>query len=99
MPATILDGRALAESLRAELAVEVREFVSHGVLTPTLAVVWMGEDPASRRYVRQIRSSYEKLGFGFELHAISANASQDDLLSAISVLNSRPEVNGILVQV
>jgi methylenetetrahydrofolate dehydrogenase (NADP+) / methenyltetrahydrofolate cyclohydrolase len=99
VPATILDGRALAESLRGEIALEVRNIIGRDRFTPTLAVVWMGEDPASRRYVRQIRTAFEKMGFGFELHTIPALATQDDLLGVLSVLNGRGDVHGILIQV
>ncbi len=98
MSALIIDGKAVAATLRQELAARVAElWRSHG-FKPGLAVVLVGSDPASEVYVgSKIRSTLEA-GMNSVEHRLSARASQQELLSLIDQLNADPEVDGILVQ-
>ena len=98
MTATLLDGKALARQIQAELAEEVAEFIENNGLVPSLAVILVGENPASEVYVRNKRQACERSGVEGHLHRLPGNASQDDLLSLIHKLNKSPEVHGILVQ-
>lgn len=98
MPASVLDGKRLAEQLRAELAEEVIEFIQNNGAVPCLAAVLVGEDPASEVYVRNKRRACEAVGIESQLHRLAADASADDLLKLIAKLNKDTEVHGILVQ-
>lgn len=95
--ATAIDGNAVAAALYAELRSAAADLAERG-LTPGLAVVLVGDDPASSVYVRnKIRRSVE-IGFRSFHHALPANTSETDLLSLIRRLNEAPDVDGILVQ-
>lgn len=97
--AAIIDGRALAERLEDETAEKVRNIVELTGITPGLAVVLVGNDPASEVYVsRKIRKS-AKVGIRSFEHRLPAETSQDALLTLIARLNADPTVHGILVQV
>ncbi len=98
MSATILDGRALAQALRAEAQTEIARLrVSLG-RPPSLAVVLVGHDPASCRYVRTIDRLCQAVGAAFRLEQLAAEASQADLLATIQRLNADAIVDGILLQ-
>lgn len=95
--ATAIDGNAVAAALYAELRSAAADLAERG-LTPGLAVVLVGDDPASSVYVRnKIRRSVE-IGFRSFHHELPANTSETDLLSLIRRLNEAPDVDGILVQ-
>src|SRR3954463_3357850 len=98
MPATILDGKKLAQQFRSELAEEVIEFIQNNGVVPCLAAVLVGEDPASEVYIRGKRRACEAAGIESQLHRLNADASTDDLLKLIAKLNKAAEVHGILVQ-
>lgn len=98
MPATVLDGKSLAKQIRRELAIEVADFIQNNTVTPTLAAVLVGSDPASEIYVRNKRRDCEEVGMQSQLHALPENTTQDDLLKLIDQLNRDPLVHGILVQ-
>ncbi len=98
MTAILLDGKALAEKIRAEIAVEVCEFTRRTGVKPCLAAVLVGEDPASQVYVRSKQNACEKNGLTSRLHRLAAETSTDDLLALIGQLNSDATVHGILVQ-
>jgi methylenetetrahydrofolate dehydrogenase (NADP+) / methenyltetrahydrofolate cyclohydrolase len=98
MPATILDGKKLAQQIRTELAEEVIEFIQNNGAIPCLAAVLVGNDPASEVYVRNKRSACEAVGIESQLHRLEANIAAEDLLKLIAKLNKDPEVHGILVQ-
>lgn len=98
MTAHILDGKAIATDLKNEIKSQVDSMVKTGGRPPGLAVVLVGEDPASEVYVRNKQSSCEKAGFLSELHRLDASTSQEDLLQLIDSLNARTEIDGILVQ-
>jgi len=98
MTATILDGKAMAEEIRAEVARRVSEFVSSKGVTPCLAAVLVGDNPASEVYVRNKRMACEKAGIQSQLHSLSAQSTTEDLLALVDRLNNDPQVHGILVQ-
>jgi methylenetetrahydrofolate dehydrogenase (NADP+)/methenyltetrahydrofolate cyclohydrolase len=98
MSAEIIDGKAVAADLRARIAAEVAGLkASHG-LTPGLAVVLVGEDPASQVYVRNKARQTVEAGMHSEEHRLDAGTSQADLLALIDRLNRDPAIHGILVQ-
>lgn len=98
MSAQILDGRAVAADIRASVKAQVSELTADGARAPGLAVVLVGENPASEVYVRNKRRSCEEVGFYSELHRLAPNIAQAELLALIDELNAKPEIDGILVQ-
>ncbi len=98
MTATILDGKQLAQQIRAELAEEVIEFIQNNSVVPCLAAVLVGEDAASEVYVRNKRRACEAVGIESQLHRLGESASSEELLKLIAKLNKDPAVHGILVQ-
>lgn len=97
-PAHILDGKAFAARLRARVADHVARLRADHSLTPGLAVVLVGEDPASQVYVRNKGRQTTEAGMASFSHPLPADTSQDDLLALIARLNADPAVHGILVQ-
>lgn len=97
MTATIIDGNALSQILRADFKNEVDTLKSRGV-TPGLAVIIVGDDPASHVYVRNKVKACANVGMHSELHAMPAETSQSELLAKIHALNANPAIHGILVQ-
>ena len=97
MAAKILDGKALAARIRAGLAEEAKELAARGV-QPGLAVVLVGEDPASQIYVRNKTKACADAGFRTFDHKLSADTSEAALLQLVARLNADPAVDGILVQ-
>lgn len=98
MSAVILDGKAFAASLRARVADHVARLrESHGLM-PGLAVVLVGEDPASQVYVRSKGKLTREVGMASFEHKLAADTSESALLSLIAQLNADPAVHGILVQ-
>jgi methylenetetrahydrofolate dehydrogenase (NADP+)/methenyltetrahydrofolate cyclohydrolase len=93
----ILDGKALAEELRAQVADAVTQLKGQGV-KPGLAVVLVGEDPASSVYVRNKQKQTVEAGMASFDHRLDAGTSEAELLALISTLNADPSVHGILVQ-
>jgi methylenetetrahydrofolate dehydrogenase (NADP+)/methenyltetrahydrofolate cyclohydrolase len=98
MAAQILDGKAIAADIKAHLKSEVDALVAAGKRRPGLAVILVGENPASQVYVRNKRSSCEQAGFLSELIELAASTTQDELLSRIDSLNNDDAIDGILVQ-
>jgi len=98
MTATILDGRALAKTIAAEIADEVAEFNQEHGFAPSIAVVRVGEDPASVSYAKMIKKSFEKAGMGFGLHALPETASEAEVLALVADLNADEDVHGIIIQ-
>ncbi len=98
MAASIIDGKAEAASLRAELAKEVAAFrAAHGVV-PGLRVIIVGENPASQSYVRTKRRMAGETGMSGEVIELPVSVSNDELLREIERLNNDPATHGILVQ-
>jgi len=105
MTAKLLDGKALAAKLQAELQTRVAEFNSQSGVTPCLAAVLVGENPASEVYVRNKRQACDRVGMTSQLHRLPASASQQELLDLVGKLNAASgtagdtaPVHGILVQ-
>jgi methylenetetrahydrofolate dehydrogenase (NADP+)/methenyltetrahydrofolate cyclohydrolase len=94
----LLDGKALARAMQAELAQEVAKFTGAGGPIPCLAAILVGENPASEVYVRGKRQACERAGMTSQLHRLPADATQTSLLQLIEQLNHDPAVHGILVQ-
>jgi len=97
MAAKIIDGRAVAESVYAQLRGEIAELKARG-LTPGLAVVLVGDDPASRAYVRAKDKMCRELGLHSVKLELPAATTQEELLGQVAALNRDPAVHGILVQ-
>ena len=97
MPASILDGNKIASDIRAEVAVEVKNLSAAG-MRPGLAVILVGNNPASEIYVRGKVKSCEEVGIYSEKHTPPDTVSTQDLLALVSDLNRRDEIDGILVQ-
>jgi methylenetetrahydrofolate dehydrogenase (NADP+)/methenyltetrahydrofolate cyclohydrolase len=97
MTATIIDGLALAKTIRQEAAQRAAKCAKAG-RAPGLAVVLVGENPASQVYVRNKVKACEEAGIVSWLHRMPASLSQDALLEMIEILNQNPAVDGILVQ-
>ena len=98
MSATIIDGKAAAAMLRADIAVEVARFAAATGRSPGLAVVLVGEDPASAVYVRSKGKTTVEAGMESFEHRLPADTSEANLLALVDTLNADPAVDGILVQ-
>ena len=96
--ARIIDGKAFAEGLRQRVGAEVARLKAENGLTPGLAVVLVGEDPASQVYVRNKGVQTEAAGMLSVTHRLDASTSQADLLALVERLNADPDIHGILVQ-
>jgi methylenetetrahydrofolate dehydrogenase (NADP+)/methenyltetrahydrofolate cyclohydrolase len=97
MTATVIDGKAQAEALRARVAAGVRRLAAQGVI-PGLAVVLVGDNAASQVYVRNKGRQTVEAGMRSFDHALTASASEAELLDLVARLNADPAVDGILVQ-
>ena len=98
MGATIIDGKAFAARVRADVAGHVARLKADHGITPGLAVVLVGEDPASQVYVRSKGKQTVEAGMASFEHKLDAGTSEADLLALIDRLNGDPAVHGILVQ-
>ncbi len=98
MTATIIDGKRIAGDLRARVAGEVAHLKREHGLTPGLAVVLVGQDPASQVYVRSKHRLSQEAGMASFEHVLPENVRQDELLTLIARLNRDPLVHGVLVQ-
>lgn len=97
MPAQLLDGNALSKKIRAEIAARSAIATAKGV-RPGLAVILVGDNPASQVYVRNKVKACEEVGFHSVLESYSAELGEDELLARIATLNADPSIHGILVQ-
>ena len=98
MSATLIDGKAFAARVREQVAVHVSRLKEEHGITPGLAVVLVGEDPASQVYVRSKGKQTVEAGMKSVEHKLDADTSEADLLAVIEQLNNDPEIHGILVQ-
>lgn len=98
MTATIIDGKAAAAELRAKVAVEVQRLKAEHDLQPGLAVVLVGEDPASQVYVRNKGKQTIEAGMHSVEHRLDATTTQEELLAQVETLNRDDRIHGILVQ-
>lgn len=98
MPARILSGKEISNSIKTEVASEVAELRATHAITPCLALIRVGEDPASAVYVGSKTRTAEELGIKSEHIHFTADVSQEEVLGAVTQLNDRSDVDGILVQ-
>ncbi|WP_425083876.1 bifunctional methylenetetrahydrofolate dehydrogenase/methenyltetrahydrofolate cyclohydrolase FolD [Ruegeria profundi] len=98
MVAQVIDGKAFAAKVRAQVADQVAKLKEENGFTPGLAVVLVGEDPASQVYVRSKGKQTVEVGMNSYEHKLDADTSEEDLLALIDKLNNDPAVHGILVQ-
>ena len=95
--AQIIDGKAISARVRAEVAQETAALKEKGI-EPGLAVIIVGDDPASRVYVNNKKKACAEVGFRSEEYALPASTTQEELLNLVRELNGRKEINGILCQ-
>ena len=95
--AKIIDGKKVSAAVRAQVRDEVVELVKRGV-QPGLAVVIVGNDPASRTYVNNKKKACADTGIYSEEYALPETTTQEELLALVDQLNHKKEINGILVQ-
>src|SRR6516162_5874567 len=98
MPAKIIDGRQIAESLRSQIAQDAAAFQKQTKVAPHLAAVLVGDDPASAVYVRNKQTACEKVGLKSTLIKLPATTTGEELLAVVARLNADSGVHGILVQ-
>ncbi len=98
MTANIIDGKAIAGAIRAEIAQNVKNMVEKGISPPGLAVILVGDDPASQIYVRNKKNDCIKVGFYTEEHLLPSVTTEEDLKKLIIRLNQDPRIHGILLQ-
>ena len=96
--AKIIDGKAISASIREEIKAEVSERVANGLSRPGLAVIIVGEDPASQVYVRNKKKGCEEVGFYSEVYELPADTKQEELNALVDKLNADEKIHGILCQ-
>ena len=96
--AKLLNGKVLADKLKEDLKKEVEGYIKKGLRKPALAVVLVGDDPASQIYVKKKKESCEYVGIKSISYHLPENTTEEDLLKLIDELNNREDVDGILVQ-
>lgn len=98
MAAQVIDGNKIAAQIRGELQKEIQELKSQSGVTPGLAVVLVGENPASQQYVKNKNKAAHEIGIYSEQHNLSKDTPEEDLLALVARLNADPKIHGILVQ-
>ena len=98
MTAQILDGKGLAEIIRAEIKEDVARFVAETQVQPGLAVVLVGENPASQVYVRNKEAACVKAGMKCVMRRLPAETTTEELLALVAEMNADPTIHGILIQ-
>ena len=96
--AKIIDGKVISADIRAEIKEEVAERVANGLARPGLAVIIVGEDPASQVYVRNKKKGCEEVGFYSEVYELPADTKQEELNALVDKLNADDKIHGILCQ-
>ncbi|MBQ1239940.1 MAG: bifunctional methylenetetrahydrofolate dehydrogenase/methenyltetrahydrofolate cyclohydrolase FolD [Ruminococcus sp.] len=94
----IIDGKKVAADTKARVKERTEELKNTYHITPGLAVVIVGDDPASRVYVNNKKKACEAVGFVSEEYALPAETTQEELLALVETLNNKPDISGILVQ-
>jgi len=94
---TILDGKKLSEKIKEELKLEVEKLKKEGI-TPGLAVILVGNDPASHTYVRMKKNACEKVGINSVVYEMDENITQEELLAKIDEINNDDSIHGLLIQ-
>ena len=96
--ATIIDGKAVSKKVREQIKTEAAQFAEKTGVVPGLAVVIVGDDPASKIYVRNKKLACEECGFYSEEYALPAGTTESELLALVEKLNNDDKIHGILVQ-
>ncbi len=96
--AKIIDGKAISKQIREEIATETAEFAKDNGFTPGLAVIIVGEDPASQVYVRNKKKACDEVGFYSESYELPESTTQEELEALVERLNNDENIHGILVQ-
>lgn len=94
----IIDGKKVSANVKESVRLETQRLIREYGVTPGLAVVIVGDDPASRVYVNNKKKACELVGFKSEEYALPAETTQEELLALVDKLNEKPDINGILVQ-
>ena len=94
----LIDGKALAQKIHSNVAKEVETLKQEKNVVPGLAVILVGDDPASHAYVKMKAKACEKVGFYSITHNMPETISQDEIIQIIEMMNSNPHIDGILVQ-
>ncbi len=94
---TILDGKKLSQKIKDEIKEETKELIKQGI-TPGLAVILVGDDPASHRYVKMKEEACEYVGFYSIVHKMPESIQQEKIENTIKMINQNPNIDGILVQ-
>ena len=98
METKLIDGKAIAKAVRLEVAEEVQAIFEQDGVRPKLAVILVGEDPASQTYVKSKEKACAQAGMESESYRLPESTTEEELLTLIAQLNEDPSVNGILVQ-
>ena len=96
--ANIIDGKAISAAVRGEIRENTRTFIEETGVTPGLAVIIVGSDPASQVYVRNKRRACEEVGFYSEAYELPEETTQAELEALVDKLNADPKIHGILCQ-
>jgi len=94
----LIDGKALANKVHTEIITQVEQLKREKNIVPGLAVILIGDDPASHAYVKMKAKACEKVGFYSVSHNMPDTISQDEIIATIEMMNSNPRIDGILVQ-
>lgn len=98
MAAQVIDGNKIAAQIRGELEQEIRGLIAKHGVTPGLAVVLVGENPASQQYVKNKNKAAHEIGVYSEQHNLAKDTPEAELLALVGKLNADPKIDGILVQ-
>lgn len=94
----LIDGQSLAKKVQATVGLEVAQLKQEKNIVPGLAVILIGDDPASHAYVKMKAKACENVGFYSITHSMPDTISQDEIIATIEMMNSNPRIDGILVQ-
>ena len=94
----LIDGKSLANKVQASVGLEVEQLKLEKNIVPGLAVILIGDDPASHAYVKMKAKACEKVGFYSITHKMPDSISQDEIIATIEMMNNNPRIDGILVQ-
>jgi methylenetetrahydrofolate dehydrogenase (NADP+)/methenyltetrahydrofolate cyclohydrolase len=94
----LIDGKALAKKIRENISNEAKELIENHNIVPGLAVILVGDDPASHAYVKMKEKACKEVGFYSIVHKMPDSISQDEIIATIEMMNNNPRIDGILVQ-
>ena len=94
----IIDGKALAQQIRSHIAEEVKTLTRDHTIVPGLAVILVGDDPASHTYVKMKAKACKEVGYYSIVHEMPETISEEEIIGTIEMMNANPRIDGILVQ-